>query len=236
MDLFTRSVDASLQTSRSYDDPLHIYNPDAASLSRTPFEITPSVPAVSLIIVSLTPISTSSILSIQTSSTAKSHLISSSDERIDLSVLSSPFPSTLFLSPRVSDDRATALATALLSIPSQLILVLTSHARFGPWARMNGVRTLATSAFPDLEEKRVEEPAILGGVEAAILAEAEMDGRKAVCVVGEEGGVEEVRDLQKVWMRIWNGMSKERIEVEEVSGKRIRECLGRNDKMESIYM
>lgn len=142
----------------------------------------------------------------------------------------------------MEDNRAFAFAERLLDmvqVESVVVVWGVTRMTIGGWRE--GVRVLSTTAAGQMEGVVIlEEPAFFGGLAGAVLAEAEMRGMKAVCVVGgveSVGGsvhdvMELLRGMKSVWARVGGVTDAGPVEIDAV-----RRAFGsRGESYQSIYV
>lgn len=252
MDFFTQSVDASLQSSRAYDDPSYYEDPAAAAESLSPIHCDPlptsPLPAKQLIL-SIGPVAQCAIHALQPPTPSPPPAFKLSGARIAptdvMLCCAGPLVGCITVQVAehgVEDNRAFAFAERLLDlveVDSVFVVWGATRMAMGGWR--NGVRILSTTALGQVEGViKMEEPAFFGGLAGAVLAEAEMRGMKAVCVVGGvesvAGSVHDIMELLKGMKDVWAKVG-ELTDVGEVDVDAVKRAFGsRGESYQSIYM
>lgn len=244
-------MDASLQSSRAYDDPSYYDDPAAAAESLSPIccDPIPTSPLPSKqLILSIGPIAECAIHAIHppTPSPPPAHKLSGVGIMPTEVMLCRAGPLvgciTVQLAERgVDDNRAFAFAESLLDLVQvESIIIVCGMTRMGMGGWRRGVRVLTTSTVGEMGDvAKMEEPAFFGGVAGAMLAEAEMRRMKAVCIVeGVEnigGNVYDVMELLKGLKAVWAKLGGV-TDVAEVKLDAVRRAFGdRGEKYPSIY-
>lgn len=207
MDFFTQTVDASLWTSRTYEDPEYDGDSASAAASRLPFIATGGITATKHLIVAC---GADAIRAVGASTTLAEV---GSFKSGDLCALVHGNSEVALAYADVPTSHAMQLAEALYTTlkPTKTI-ILTSTARWSLRGRPEpGIFWLRSSSSDNSASKELPAPSFLTGCPAALLTEAILSGRElAVAMLVKDSSstcYDDILTLRKVLLSVLDNES-----------------------------